>query len=57
MIPLALSTSPLDSRYLTDAKCIGVPTCLQKDLNASESNYVPLSIVNDFCTPKPHMIS
>jgi hypothetical protein len=38
MIPLAHSTSPFDSRCLTDAKCIFVPIWSQKVLNVLASN-------------------
>jgi hypothetical protein len=38
MIPLARSTSPFDSRCLTDAKCIFVPVWSQKALRVSASN-------------------
>jgi hypothetical protein len=38
MISLAHSSSPLDSRCLTDAKCIFVPIWSQKVLNVLASN-------------------
>jgi hypothetical protein len=52
IIPFALYTNPLDSRCLTEAKCMFVPTWLQNALNASESNRVPLSTIMDFSTPE-----
>jgi hypothetical protein len=56
MMPLALSTSPFDSGCRTDAKWIFVPICSQNSLKASESNYVPLSTVMAFGTPKRQTI-
>jgi hypothetical protein len=56
MIPLALLTSPFDSGCLTDAKWIFVPICPQNPLKASASNYVLLSTVMAFGTPKRHTI-
>jgi hypothetical protein len=52
----ALPTSPLDSRCLTEIKCMLVPTWLRNAMNASESNWVSLSIVIDFGTPKRQMM-
>src|SRR5690348_13051830 len=52
----ALSTSPFDSEYLTDAKWIFVPICSQNSLNASASNCVPLSTVIAFDTLKRQTI-
>jgi hypothetical protein len=52
IIPFALSTSPFDSGCLTDAKWIFVPTWSQYSLKVSTSNYVPLSTVIAFGTPK-----
>jgi hypothetical protein len=36
IIPFALSTNPLESRCMTEAKCMFVPTWLHNALNASE---------------------
>jgi hypothetical protein len=56
IISFALSTRPLDSGCLTDAKWIFVPIWSQKSLNASASNCVPLSTVIAFGTPKRQTI-
>jgi hypothetical protein len=56
MIPLARSTSPFNSGCLTDAKCIFVPIWSQKALNVSASNWVLLSTVMAFGTPKRQTI-
>jgi hypothetical protein len=55
-MPFALSTSPFDSGCLTDAKWTFVPIWLQNSLNVSASNYVPLSTVMAFGTPKRQTI-
>jgi hypothetical protein len=52
IIPFALSTNQFDSGCLIDAKWIFVPTRSQKSLNVSASNWVPLSTIIAFGTPK-----
>jgi hypothetical protein len=56
MISLAHSTNPFDSGCVTDAKCIFVPIWSQKALNVSASNWVPLSTMMAFGTPKRQTI-
>jgi hypothetical protein len=52
IISFALSTNPFDSGCLTDAKWIFIPIRSQKSLNVLASNWVPLSMVIAFSTPK-----
>jgi hypothetical protein len=53
-ILFALSTAPFDSRWYTEAKAIFVPMHVHKSLKFSESNYFPLSTVNDLSTTNMH---
>lgn len=52
IIPFARSSRPLDSRCLTDVKCIFVPNWSRKVLKASDSNCTLLSTMIAFETPK-----
>ena len=57
MMPLALSTAPLDCEWYTEAKHSLVPRREQNYLNEEQSNCLPLSmIVISFGTPNRHTI-
>jgi hypothetical protein len=53
-ILFALSTASFDFGWYTEVKAIFVPMLVQKSLKFSESNYFPLSTVNDLGTPNLH---